>query len=73
MIFIDCSILLTAAAVVVEEGDVAAAIVDNGNRAADVVDYGATPSDVATSDAIIYARAIASCKRILIAFINSTS
>ena len=74
MICINYGIVFFAAAVVFELGDGTAAsatVVDEVNGAVSVVDNGVTPSDDATSDAVIYARDIASCKRILISFLNS--
>ena len=66
--------VLVAAFVVVEQGNGAAAddVVDNGNGDDDVVGNGTIPSDEATSDSFIFACAIVSFKKTIIAFLNST-
>ena len=75
--FIDCCIQFDdgAAAVVDDSDGAAAVIVDGDDPAAAVVDDGdgGTPCDDGNCDAVVSARAIASCKRVLIAFLNSTS
>ena len=74
--FIDCCIQFDdGAAAVVDGSDGAAAVVEDGDDPAAVVDDGdgGTPCDDGNCDAVVSARAIASCKRVLIAFLNSTS
>ena len=73
---IDYGIVLVSADDVVEEWDDSAAnsvVVDEVNGStADIEDF-ATPSYYTTSDDVVSACAIASFKRIVIAFLNSTS